>query len=70
MTRPVKTAEGDVYEVFAKNKKEDTLHHVGSVIAITPDLARMYADRVYDEWSWREMIIVPRREIITLVAPE
>ena len=62
------TAEGDIYEVFAKFKQDEPLHHIGNVIAVTPDLARMYAYTMYDEWGWREMIIVPRREMVTVVA--
>lgn len=66
---PEKTSEGEVYEVFAKFKIDEPLHHVGNVIAVTVDLARMYAYTLYDEWGWSEMIIVPRREIKTLVGP-
>ncbi|MFQ5399251.1 MAG: hypothetical protein ACE5E7_06590 [Anaerolineae bacterium] len=67
--QPVRTQEGDVYEVFARFKADEPLHHIGNVIAVTPDLASMYAYTMYDEWGWREMIIVPRREMVTLVAP-
>lgn len=66
---PENTSEGEVYEVFAKFKIDEPLHHVGNVIAVTVDLARMYAYTLYDEWGWSEMIIVPRREIKTLVGP-
>lgn len=66
---PEQTPEGDVFEVFAKVKAEDPLHHVGNVIASSPKLAGMYAYTLYNEWTWSEMILVPRREIVTLVAP-
>lgn len=70
MTRlPEQTPEGDIYEVFARFKAEDPLHHVGNVIASTPDLARMYAYTLYNEWSWSAMILVPRRDIVTVIAP-
>ena len=65
--RLVKTAEGDIYEVFARFKPDEPLHHIGNVIAVTADLARMYAYTMYDEWNWSEMIIVPRREMVTVV---
>lgn len=68
-TQPNRTPEGEVYEVFAKFRESDPLHHIGNVVAVDRDLASMYAYTLYDEWSWSEMIIVPRREIITLVAP-
>jgi len=29
----------------------------------------MYAFHLYNEWTWREMILVPRREMATLVGP-
>lgn len=66
---PNKTPEGDVYEVFAKFKADDPLHHIGNVIAVNPDLASMYARTLYDEWTWSEMVIIPRREIKTIIAP-
>jgi 1,2-phenylacetyl-CoA epoxidase PaaB subunit len=65
---PDTTVEGDVYEVFAKFNRDEPLHHIGTVSAEDPDLASVYAYTLYDEWGWREMIIVPRREIVTLVA--
>jgi hypothetical protein len=68
--RLMETAEGDIYEVFARFKLDEPLHHIGNVIAITADLARMYAYTMYDEWGWSEMIIVPRREMVTVVAIE
>ncbi len=65
---PRSTPEGDVYEVFAKFSREEPLHHIGNVIAEDENLAKVYAYTLYDEWGWREMIIVPRTEIVTLVA--
>ncbi len=66
---PARTPEGEVYEVFAKFKPEEPLHHVGNVIATHPELASVYAATLYNEWTWSEMIIVPRREIVTLIEP-
>lgn len=66
---PNETPEGTIYEVFAKFRAEEPMHHIGNVVAIDEALATMYAYTLYDEWSWSEMIVVPRREIITLVAP-
>lgn len=59
--------EGEVYDVFAKIRPEDPLRHVGNVIAPDDDLARVYAFTLYQEWSWSEMIAVPRRAIHTVV---
>jgi 1,2-phenylacetyl-CoA epoxidase PaaB subunit len=58
---------GEVYEVFAKNKLEDTLHHVGTVIAPDAELGRVYAFTLYQEWAWAEMMIVPRHAIIPII---
>ncbi|HEX6305785.1 MAG TPA: hypothetical protein VFZ76_16435 [Anaerolineales bacterium] len=68
--KPMRTSSGDIYEVFAKFNLEEPLHHVGNVIAPDDELASMYAYTLYDEWTWSEMIIVPRREIVTLIEPQ
>ena len=70
MTTPprTETPEGDIYEVFARFR-ERRLHHIGSVIAVDGELAKMYAAKLYDEWGWREMTIVKRADITTVIAP-
>jgi len=65
--RMVQSEAGELYDVFAKIKPEDKLHHVGNVIAPDKALAQVYAFTLYQEWSWSEMIIVPRRDIVTLI---
>ena len=65
--RLTKSEAGDVYDVFAKIKPEDKLHHIGNVIAPDKELAQVYAFTLYQEWSWSEMIIAPRRDIITII---
>jgi 1,2-phenylacetyl-CoA epoxidase PaaB subunit len=65
--KPERTSEGEVYEVFAKFYADEPLRHVGNVIAPDPDLAGMYAYTLYDEWTWSQMILVPRGEIFTLI---
>lgn len=69
MTAPLQeTPEGQIYEVFTRFR-EDGLRHIGSVIAMNDELAKMYAAKLYDEWGWREMAIVPRAKITTIIAP-
>jgi 1,2-phenylacetyl-CoA epoxidase PaaB subunit len=68
MIGPQATAEGDVYEVFARFTREQPLRHLGSVVAPDVSLARLYARTLYDEWSWSDMIIVPRRDIHVMLA--
>ena len=65
--RLTESPAGEVYEVFAKIKPEDTLHHIGNVIAPDVELARVYAFTTYQEWAWAEMIIAPRRAIVSII---
>lgn len=67
---PTHTPEGEIYEVFAKFKVEEPLRHVGNVVAVDADLARVYAYTLYNEWTWSEMILVPRAEIVTIKQPD
>jgi 1,2-phenylacetyl-CoA epoxidase PaaB subunit len=62
------TPEGDIYEVFARFH-EKRLHHIGSVVARDSELAKVYAANLYDEWGWREMAIVKRADVTTVIAP-
>ncbi|MDQ4074719.1 MAG: hypothetical protein M3220_00580 [Chloroflexota bacterium] len=59
-----------VYEVFARRKYEDPLHHVGTVAAPDDEMAAVYARSIYDEWTWLEMVVMPRDAIISVIAPE
>ena len=65
--RPDKTRAGQVYEVFAKFRKEEPLHHIGNVIAPDATLAKTYAYTLYTEVTWSEMVIAPRADIITVI---
>ena len=69
MTPPrTETPEGFIYEVFARFR-EAQLHHIGTVVAKDDELAKMYAAKLYDEWGWREMAIVKRADVVTVIAP-
>ena len=65
--RPTASPAGEEYEVFARIKPEDPLHHVGNVIAPDARLAQVYAFTTYQEWAWAEMLIAPRRAIIPVI---
>ncbi len=67
MSVPTKTTDGDVYEVFAKFKKNEPLRNIGTVIASDIELAKVYAYKLYDEWTWSEMFIVPRDKIHNII---
>jgi 1,2-phenylacetyl-CoA epoxidase PaaB subunit len=49
-----------MWEVFARRKYEEPLAHVGTVAADDPDLARVYARTIFNEFSWVEMVLYPR----------
>jgi 1,2-phenylacetyl-CoA epoxidase PaaB subunit len=57
----------EIYEVFARFKYDEPLHHVGTVTAPNPELAKSYAFNTYNEWAWIEMIIVPRGQVIPVI---
>ncbi len=58
------------YEVFARYEVHEPLRHVGTVRARTPKDAEVFAYTLYDEWRWREMFVVPRRDLVWVVRPE
>lgn len=63
--RPDRTALGEgVYDVFARKKRGEPLRHVGYVDAPGDALAKVYAWKTYDEESWFEMCVVPRRAVL------
>lgn len=61
--------ESRVWHVFARRKYEEPLHEIGNVMADDVELAKVYARSIYDEFSWVEMVLVPRNAIITAIAP-
>ena len=65
MTRLLKDIE--IYEVFAKVKANESLRHCGNVMASDKEGAKVYAYKMYDEFPWTEMVVIPRREMITVI---
>ncbi|AHY46951.1 Phenylacetic acid degradation B [Rubrobacter radiotolerans] len=58
------------YEVFTARVGEDSpLRHNGNVRASEPVDAAVYAHLMYDEWRWREMFVVPDKDIIRVIRP-
>jgi 1,2-phenylacetyl-CoA epoxidase PaaB subunit len=49
-----------MWEVFARRKFEEPLHHVGTVAADDPALAEVYACTIFNEFTWVEMVLYPR----------
>ena len=65
MARLLKDIE--IYEVFAKVKANESLRHCGNVMASDEEGAKVYAYKMYDEFPWTEMVVIPRREIVTVI---
>jgi 1,2-phenylacetyl-CoA epoxidase PaaB subunit len=61
--------EPEVWEVFARQDASLPIRHIGRVEATARDDAVVYARTLYEEWKWTDMLIVPRREIATIVKP-
>ncbi len=60
--------ETRIWHVYARRQYDEPLHEIGNVMADDEELAKVYARSIYDEFSWIEMIIVPRDCIITIIA--
>jgi hypothetical protein len=60
--------ETRVWQVYARRKYDEPLHEVGNVMADDVELAQVYARSIYDEFSWVEMVLVPRESIVTVIA--
>lgn len=52
------------WEVFARSELSAPVRHVGTVAADRPEDAEVFACKLYDEWSWKEMFVVPRQELV------
>jgi hypothetical protein len=63
------------YEVFTARagkgsaERHFPLRHNGNVRAAEPVDAAVYAHLMYDEWRWREMFVVPSKDIIRVIRP-
>ncbi len=60
--------ETRVWQVYARRKYEEPLHEIGNVMADDVELAKVYARSIYDEFSWVEMVLIPRDCIVTVIA--
>jgi 1,2-phenylacetyl-CoA epoxidase PaaB subunit len=59
--------ESRVWQVYARRKYEEPLHEIGNVMADDVELAKVYARSIYDEFSWVEMVLIPREAIVTVL---
>lgn len=61
--------EKQVWLVFARRKYDEPLHEIGNVMADDMELAKVYARSIFDEFSWIEMVIIPRQSIVPVIVP-
>jgi 1,2-phenylacetyl-CoA epoxidase PaaB subunit len=54
--------------VFARRRYDESLYEVGSVTADDPEMAVIFAQSIYDEHPWIEMLVVPRLAMRTVIA--
>jgi hypothetical protein len=57
-----------VWQVYARRKYDEPLHEIGNIMADDVELAKVYARSIYDEFSWVEMVLIPRETIVTVIA--
>jgi hypothetical protein len=60
--------ESHVWQVYARRKYDEPLYEIGNVMADDVELAKVYARSIFDEFSWIEMVIIPRETIVTVIA--
>lgn len=56
-----------VWLVLARRTYEEPLHEIGTIEADDAALARVYAQSIYDEFSWIEMAVVPRDALLMVI---
>ena len=54
--------------VFARRRYEEPLYQVGTVTSDDPAMAVIFAQSIYDEHPWIEMLVVPRNQAHTVIA--
>ena len=54
--------------VFARRRYDEALYQVGTVTSDDPEMAVVFAQSIYDEHPWIEMIVVPRNQARTVIA--
>ena len=58
----------DCWLVFARRRYDEPLYQVGTVTTDDPDMTQIYAQSIYDEHPWIEMIVTPRDASRTVIA--
>lgn len=58
------------YLLLTRIKRGDDLIQVGSFKAVSDELAKVYAQHIYDEEDWVEMHVVRKDALISVRNPE
>jgi hypothetical protein len=54
--------------VLARRRYDEPLYQVGTVTAEDADMAVLFAQSIYDEHPWIEMVVAPRDGMRTVIA--
>ena len=57
-----------VWLVLARRKYDEPLYQVGAVTADDAEMAALFAQSIYDEHPWIEMVVAPRESMRTVIA--
>ena len=57
-----------VWLVLARRKYDEPLYQVGTVTAEDAEMAMLFAQSIYDEHPWIEMVVAPRETVRTVIA--
>jgi len=66
----VDVAKKHDYLLLTRINRGDELIHVGTFKAVNDDLAKIYAQHIYDEEDWVEMFIVKKEALVCVRSPE
>lgn len=58
------------YLLLTRINRGDELIHVGTFKAVNDDLAKIYAQHIYDEEDWVEMYVVKKDALVSVRSPE
>ena len=56
-----------VWLVLARRAYNEPLRQVGTVEADDIELAKVYAQSIYDEFAWIEMVLAPRETMVSVI---
>jgi hypothetical protein len=64
---PTHVIADTIWMVLARRTYDEALRDIGTVAADDPELAKVYARTIFDEFAWIEMVVVPRSDIVPVI---